>query len=85
MLRCYYDIGYSARFNELFGELYIGKHPTREQVKYMILYFNFSMIQGRGDHLEADFNRYMNQMTTAEKVLFDLGYQYLNNPEILVT
>lgn len=65
LLRCYYDTGYSARFDELFKDLYIGKHPTREQGKYLILYFNFSMIRGTGEKLEDEFNRYIGQMTTA--------------------
>lgn len=65
MLKCYYDTGYSDRFDELFGELYIGSHRTKEQGKYLVLYFNFSMIQGTGEKLEHSFNQYAGQMTAA--------------------
>ena len=37
MLYCYYDVRYADKFDELFGNQYIGKHPTSEQGKY--LYF----------------------------------------------
>lgn len=63
MLRCYYDVYYKPRFDELFGDLYIGQHPTREQGKYLILYFNFSAVRGTGEQLEREFVGYMQQMT----------------------
>ena len=58
MLNCYYDVKYADRFNELFGEQYIGKHPTSEQGKYLVLYFNFSDVRGTGEALEENFNMY---------------------------
>ena len=58
MLNCYYDVKYADRFNELFGEQYIGKHPTSEQGKYLVLYFNFSAVRGTGEALEENFNMY---------------------------
>lgn len=58
MLNCYYDVKYADRFDELFGNQYIGKHPTCEQGKYLVLYFNFSAVRGTGEDLEKNFNIY---------------------------
>ena len=58
MLSCYYDVKYADRFEELFGNQYIGKHPTGEQGKYLVLYFNFSAVRGTGRELEENFNLY---------------------------
>lgn len=59
MLSCYYDVKYADRFAELFGNQYIGKHPTPEQGKYLILRFNFSMIRATDSKLEAAFNQHV--------------------------
>lgn len=58
MLYCYYDVRYADKFDELFGNQYIGKHPTSEQGKYLVLYFNFSAVRGTGHALEDTFNSY---------------------------
>lgn len=58
MLYCYYDVRYADKFDELFGNQYIGKHPTGEQGKYLVLYFNFSAVRGTGQALEDTFNSY---------------------------
>lgn len=44
VLENYYDINKTDRFQELFGETHIGRHPTGERNSYLILTFNFSMI-----------------------------------------
>ncbi|MFA6779819.1 MAG: AAA family ATPase, partial [Paludibacteraceae bacterium] len=36
MLAEYYDINNKECFNELFGDLYIGQHPTKEAGRYMV-------------------------------------------------
>lgn len=58
MLYTYYDVKYADRFDELFGNQYIGKHPTGEQGTYLVLYFNFSAVRGTGQDLEENFNMY---------------------------
>ena len=60
MMRTYYDINLSDRFQELFGSLWIGKHPTRNQGRYQILYFDFSRIGGSIADLAENFNSYCN-------------------------
>ena len=42
MLDYYYAIDRSEKFEELFGNLYIGKHPTENKNKYYILKLDFS-------------------------------------------
>ncbi len=44
VLECYYDIKKKDEFEELFGEIYIGKNPTKLKNSYYILRFNFSGI-----------------------------------------
>ena len=63
MLNCYYDVKYADRFEELFGNQYIGNHPTAEQGKYLVLRFNFSMVRATDDKLEAAFNRHISLET----------------------
>ena len=46
MLQHYYDILAKDKFEALFGDLYIGKHPTRDRNSYLVLYLNFSGIVG---------------------------------------
>ena len=46
LLQHYYDMYTRDKFDELFGDLYIGKHPTPERNSYLVLYLNFSGITG---------------------------------------
>lgn len=58
MLEAYYDIKYADRFEELFGGLYIGEHPTPLHNKYLVLRLNFSEIISNLDEVEQSFNIY---------------------------
>jgi hypothetical protein len=42
MLSYYYDINHADKFEALFGDLYIGKHPTSKRNSYLVLNFDFS-------------------------------------------
>ena len=44
MLRHYYDINAADKFGQLYGDLYIGQHPTPNHNKYLVLYLNFAVI-----------------------------------------
>jgi hypothetical protein len=44
MLSYYYGLQHKDKFEALFGEQYIGKHPTPMANRYAILFFNFSGI-----------------------------------------
>lgn len=61
MMRAYYDISMTERFQELFGNLWIGSHPTSQQGKYQVLYLDFSKIGGGIKLLEDRFNDYCGQ------------------------
>ncbi|MDR1268712.1 MAG: AAA family ATPase, partial [Planctomycetaceae bacterium] len=43
-LMYYYDINYAEEFEQLFGDLYIGQHPTPRKNSYAVMAFNFSGI-----------------------------------------
>ncbi|MDR3253013.1 MAG: AAA family ATPase [Tannerella sp.] len=42
MLSHYYDFGMADKFERLFGDLYIGKHPTPNKNNYVVLDLDFS-------------------------------------------
>ena len=59
MLYSYYDCTQSHKFQSLFGNLWIGQHPTLLQGKYQVLFLDFSQITGNIDKLETKFNSYL--------------------------
>lgn len=44
LLRYYYDLNYAELFAELFGQTWIGRQPTPSHNQYILLFFNFSVI-----------------------------------------
>ena len=58
MLEAYYSIDYAGRFEELFGELYIGQHPTKRHNSYMVLRFNFSEVSSKLEFVDRSFCEY---------------------------
>lgn len=59
MLYSYYDCAQSHKFQSLFGNLWIGQHPTPLQGKYQVMFLDFSQITGNIDKLETKFNSYL--------------------------
>lgn len=59
MLYSYYDCTQSHKFQSLFGNLWIGQHPTPLQGRYQVLFLDFSQITGNIDKLETKFNSYL--------------------------
>lgn len=59
MLYSYYDCTQSHKFQSLFGNLWIGQHPTPLQGKYQVLFLDSSQITGNIDKLETKFNSYL--------------------------
>ena len=55
MLRHYYDIGQAEKFEALYGDLYIGRHPTPGHNRYLVIYLNFAIIH-------ADLGNYRSAM-----------------------
>ena len=79
-LENYYDIKKADKFEKLYGETYIGKHPTKLKNSYHILKFNFSGIDT--DSTEATikgFNREVassiNQFVGKYKMDFFVNYE----------
>ena len=58
MLELYYDMAMKDKFEELFGRFYIGSHPTAERNSYLILKFNFAMVNPEPEVLEQSFEEH---------------------------
>ena len=59
MLRQYYDLLKADLFDRLFGDLWIGQHPTPTHNKYLVLHLNFSLIGGGIKGYEEDLNSHV--------------------------
>ena len=59
MLHAYYDCSKKEKFQALFGDLWVGKHPTPLQGRYQILHLDFSYVGGSIEKLEENFNMYL--------------------------
>ena len=85
MLDYYYAIDRTDKFDELFGNLYIGKHPTENKNKYYILKLDFSGLDvDRETSLE-----YMKEVFIKKVILgikdFENRYQMQVNYENSIT
>ena len=58
MLRQYYDMAKADMFEQLFGNLWIGSHPTAERNSYLVLYLNFAITSGGVEGYEERLNGY---------------------------
>ena len=58
MMRLYYDKAAAGDFERIFGDLYIGQHPTPLRNRYQVLYMDFSQIGGGISRLEDNFSEY---------------------------
>ncbi len=59
MLKAYYDVRLKDKFEETFGNLWIGQHPTPLQGKFQVLYLDFSQVGGNLENLEENFYDYL--------------------------
>lgn len=59
MLKTYYDKAKKDQFEEIFGSLWIGKHPTPLMGRYQVMHLDFSQIGGSIDELEKRFDEYL--------------------------
>ena len=58
MLRAYYDINLADKFQDYFGHLWIGQHPTPLHNSYAVLYLDFSQVTGGIEELRDSFDSY---------------------------
>lgn len=59
VMEAYYDIYYKDRFKEFFKDTWIINNPTNERGAYLVLRFNFSIIDPAPGKLEESFLNYI--------------------------
>ena len=64
MLQHYYDVNAKDKFDALFGDLYIGKHPTKDRNSYLVLKLNFSLVS-------AELHKYRKGLDDHCSIVFD--------------
>ena len=76
----YYDINKKEKFQELFGETYIGKNPTKFKNSYYILRFNFSGIDTTNE--ETTIKGFQKKVTSSVKMFVEkYELDFYINPE----
>ena len=55
VMESYYDVYFKDRFEELFKETWIYDHSTPERGKYLVLGFNFSVVDPNPEMVESSF------------------------------
>ncbi len=55
VMEAYYDVYYKDRFEEFFKGTWIYENPTKERGAYLVLKFNFSMVDPALDRVEDSF------------------------------
>ena len=80
MLENYYDFKKIDKFQELFGETYIGKEPTKLKNTYHILKFNFSGIDTTDE--ESTIKGFKSEVASSIKLFIDkYGLDFYINME----
>ncbi len=67
MLECYYSLNQQDNFEYLFGNTYIGQHPTPYRNSFLVLPLDFSVIDPSGTipEIETSFNHHCNTIMNA--------------------
>ena len=82
VLSHYYDIRRASRFEQIFGDLYIGKNPTPQKSSYAIINFNFSGMDTSG---EEEFKTSFSQKIQNTVLSFVVAYRnFFSDADILV-
>jgi hypothetical protein len=71
MMQWYYDLAAKDRFQELFGDLYVGAHPTPLHNSYLVLSLNLTMVSGDSN----TYQKALNQHCAAKISLFCARYK----------
>ena len=80
MLKLYYDINARDQFEALFGQYYIGQHPTPERNSYLILSFNFAQVNPDPEVLIPSFEEHASSCFER----FNAKYAHLLGEDYLV-
>ena len=80
MIENYYDLKKADKFEELYKDTYIGKHPTKLKNRYHILRFNFSGIDT--ENVETTIKGFKSKVSASIKVFVEkYGLDFYINPE----
>lgn len=60
MLKHYYNILEADDFEKLYGNLYIGEHPTPERNSYLIIYLNFAVVNAEINNYRSSLDAHCN-------------------------
>ena len=60
MLKHYYDVLQKNKFEELYGDLYIGKYPTQERNSYLIIHLNFAVVNAELNNYRKSLDAHCN-------------------------
>ena len=82
MLHAYYDCRTMDKFQQWFGNLWIGKHPTENQGRYQVMHLDFSQVGGDIEKLEENFNFYLGLQM--DRFISDYAAYYSEETEKLV-
>ena len=87
MMESYYDMASKDDFDWLFGDTYVGSHPTPERNSYQVLRLDFSKPGGSVDNLETNVNGYLDVMYGNFVTKYAKYYpeEYLTNYKALKT
>jgi hypothetical protein len=75
VLEHYYDVRFKERFQELFGDFYIGNNPTKKANSYFVMNFNFSGLD------TSDVESFKTSFT--EKIRNNIELFFINHKDIL--
>lgn len=73
-LHHYYGMDFKSKFQELFGNFYIGKNPTPLANKYLVLYFDFSKLNTAS--FESTYESFVQRVHTGVKRFFNAYSQF---------
>lgn len=85
MMEAYYDKAMRDRFDELFGNLWIGKNPTKLKNRYEVLHLDFSRIGGSVDNIEKNFQIYCSRSLDAFVYKYKEDYPQNISDEVFAT
>ena len=74
MLQHYYDVNQADKFEHLYGDLYIGKHPTPLRNKFLVIHLNFAVIDAELGNYRSSLDSHC---ATAFNFFCDVYEQYL--------
>jgi hypothetical protein len=77
----YYDKSEGEHFNSIFGDLYIGKHPTYARSSLLVILFDFSTISTIGS-MECTAREYDARMFSTLRRFLDKNRSFLGHPDV---